>query len=279
MYRILVADDEPIERLVVSKIIKKHFQDQLEVVTAVNGREAVELFEKEHCCIALLDIEMPGINGLEAAKLIRSKDRYCSIIFLTAFDDFGYAKKAIEVRAMDYLLKPAIEEELVTVLEEAIRLEGDLRSGRIFDGQRQPQSGMEKEQDTLQQTEDGDKEELTEKLRVRAVAENIRIYIEEHYMEDIALQDVADAMNYSDAYFCKLFKQCFDKSFVTYLTDLRVDKAREMLEDVRINIKDVSSKVGYHDSNYFTKVFKRVVGLTPTEYRTQVLQQEGETVG
>lgn len=123
MYRILIADDEPIERMVVSKMIKKYFSDQLEVVEAVNGREAVELFEEKQCRIALLDIEMPGINGLEAAQQIRSMDKSCSIIFLTAFDEFSYAKKAIAVKALDYLLKPGSEEELVAVLEEAVRLE------------------------------------------------------------------------------------------------------------------------------------------------------------
>lgn len=122
-------------------------------------------------------------------------------------------------------------------------------------------------------------EESIEKLRMHAVAENIRLYIEAHYVDDIALQDVALAMNYSDAYFCKLFKQCFDKSFVTYLTDFRVEKAKEMLADIRINIKDISMKVGYHDSNYFAKVFKRVVGVTPSEYRIRVLQKEEGTVG
>ena len=86
-------------------------------------------------------------------------------------------------------------------------------------------------------------------------------------------------MNYSDAYFCKLFKQCFDRSFVTYLTDLRVDKAKELLSDVVVNIKDISTKVGYRDSNYFAKVFKRVVGMTPSDYRSYVLQKEDGTVG
>ena len=122
MYRVLVADDEPIERMIVGRTIKKYFSGQLEVVEAVNGREAAKFFTEKDCKIALLDIEMPGVNGLEAAEQIREKDRDCSIIFLTAFDEFSYAKRAISVHALDYLLKPGTEEELVAVLEEAIRL-------------------------------------------------------------------------------------------------------------------------------------------------------------
>lgn len=306
MYRVLIADDEPIERMVVSKMIKKYFSDQLEVVEAVNGREAVELFEEKQCRIALLDIEMPGINGLEAAEQIRSMDKDCSIIFLTAFDEFSYAKKAIAVKALDYLLKPGSEKELVAVLEEAIRLENESQVKRLqsaedrADNREFAQCDAKDnlvEQNSRQngtanggenratdnnaagtRSSEQEKEESTEKLRMHAVAESIRIYIEAHYTEDIALQDVAEAMNYSDAYFCKLFKQCFDKSFVTYLTDFRVDKAKEMLADIKVNIKDVSINVGYRDSNYFTKVFKRVVGVTPSEYQIKVLQNEDGTV-
>ena len=106
---------------------------------------------------------------------------------------------------------------------------------------------------------------------MNAVADNIREFIEKHYKEDISLQDLAGSMNYSDAYFCKIFKQCFNKSFLVYLTEYRVEKAKKLLADVSINIKDVSTEVGYRDSNYFARVFKRNAGVTPTEYRIHAL--------
>lgn len=264
MYRVIVADDEPIERMVVEKIIKKNFEGQLEVVLAENGRMAAELFVEKECQIALLDIEMPGVNGLEAAEQIREKNPDSHIVFLTAFDEFSYAKRAISVRALDYLLKPAAEEELIAVLEEAIRLQEEIDRKEL---ESQNSEGME---------EDNGQEQYSENLRLHAVADSILRYIEGHYRNDIALQDVAAAMNYSDAYFCKLFKQCFDKSFVAYLTWYRIEKAKEQLEDILVNVKDVSLNVGYRDSNYFTKVFKRMVGVTPSDYRMQVLQNRQE---
>lgn len=121
MYRVLVADDEPIERMIVGRTIKNIFR----TVRSCGSRKRQgggKVFTEKDCKIALLDIEMPGVNGLEAAEQIREKDRDCSIIFLTAFDEFSYAKRAISVHALDYLLKPGTEEELVAVLEEAIRL-------------------------------------------------------------------------------------------------------------------------------------------------------------
>ena len=122
--RILIADDEPIERAVISKTIKNYFGEEVEIYQAVNGREAIEIFRSKDCQVALLDISMPGINGLEAAEEIRRGNSVCSIIFLTAYDEFDYAKRAIRVQALDYLLKPSAKEELITVLEEAVHLAG-----------------------------------------------------------------------------------------------------------------------------------------------------------
>ncbi len=252
MYRILVADDEPIERLVVDKKIKSLFPDQVQVFLAENGIQAVETFEKQACRIAILDIEMPGMNGLEAAAQIRKNDPWCSIIFLTAFDEFNYAKKAIEVRALDYLLKPGSDEDLVNVLEQAFSICD--RNGELEIPERQQ---------VIPDTED-----YISAAPPNVFVGRVRDYIEAHYSDDIALSDVAGLFGYSDVYFCKLFKQNFGKNFITFLNEFRMDKAKELLSDQRINIKDVSTLAGYRDANYFTRIFKRMVGMTPSEYRS-----------
>ena len=121
MYRVLIADDEMIERTVLFRTLDKNLKGQCQIFQAENGRETLEIYEREQIQILILDIEMPGINGIEAAERIRQKDKECSIIFLTAFDEFSYAKKAITVRALDYLLKPYDEQELMLVMDEAMR--------------------------------------------------------------------------------------------------------------------------------------------------------------
>ncbi|MCF0187605.1 MAG: response regulator [Bacteroidaceae bacterium] len=258
MYKLLIADDEPIERMVVKRLIDNYFSDRIVCVEAVNGREAVEKFKEEDCQIALLDIEMPGVNGLQAATKIRENSRDGIIIFLTAFDEFDYARKALYVRALDYLLKPTDENELINTLEEAISL---------LDAKISMEAGDVTDRPETENMSD-------EQVRLNAIATTIREFIDEHYVEDIALQDVAKKLNYSDAYFCKVFKQCFDKGFVLYLSEYRIAKAKELLADVSINIKEISSLVGYRDANYFTKVFKRNVGETPSEYRVSVLKNQ-----
>lgn len=270
MYRILIADDEPIERKVISKKIQEFFPGQTEVFQAENGREALEIFEREKCDIVLIDIEMPGMNGLDAAERIRNADRDCSIIFLTAFDEFNYAKKAISVKALEYLLKPGSDEELTVVLEEAFRIADE--------GERRKISERTIEEEKREILDGAPSEEV----RMNVVAEEIRRYIAQHYKDDLSLQDVAGAMRYSDAYFCKIFKKYFNRSFIVYLNELRIEKAKKMLDDAVRNIKEISSEVGYRDANYFAKVFKRLTGMTPSDYRGMALQRkqkqpDGET--
>ena len=122
MYRVLLADDEQIERMALARRLMRRFGDILQISEATNGKEAVQLYEKEHSQIIIMDISMPELNGVEAAEQIRSMDEDCVIVFLTAYDEFSYAKRAIVIRALDYLLKPCHEEELTAVMEEAMRL-------------------------------------------------------------------------------------------------------------------------------------------------------------
>ena len=104
--------------------------------------------------------------------------------------------------------------------------------------------------------------------RLGQIREDIVAYIREHYTEELSMQDVARAMNYSDAYFCKLFKQCFKVNFSAWLNEFRVEKAKELLSATRLSVREVSLACGYADANYFARVLKRVTGMTPSEYRS-----------
>ncbi len=285
MYRLLIADDEKIEKMVLYKTIQKSLGNQCQIFEADNGREALEVYEREQIQIAVLDIEMPGINGIQAAEQIRKKDRECCIIFLTAFDEFSYAKKAIAVRALDYLLKPYEENELISVLEEAMRLVDESKARKQFVTDHSEKKASEKEpvsrpfsdmegRDMAAESEIeedvGGTDRDSSNTRLYMVSEKIEEYIKENYRQDISMQDAARAMNYSETYFCKLFKQCFGKNFTSYLTEYRVTEAKKLLIEPMANVRDIGKAVGYGDSNYFAKVFKRITGHSPTEYRMNV---------
>lgn len=253
MYQILVAEDESLERKVLCKTLKKHFGDLCQIHEAKNGREAVEAFLIHRPQVAILDIEMPGVTGLEAARQIRESGHPCMILFLTAFDKFSYAREAITLRALDYLLKPCQEQELILTVEEALHLYDRLGSN--------PEAVLRGD------IADGAGEEELADRRMGQIRENIERYIREYYCTEISMQSVARAMNYSDAYFCKLFKQCFKVNFSAWLNEYRIDRAREMLQNTRLSVREVSTACGYSDANYFARVFKRVTGKTPSEYR------------
>lgn len=258
----LLADDEQIERMALAKRLHKHFGDSLVIWQAADGNEAVRLCFKERCQIVIMDISMPELNGVEAAEQIRRLDEDCEIIFLTAYDEFSYAKRAIAIHALDYLLKPCEEEELTAVMEEAV--------GRIQKKEQLEKLHMEQEmpEETGAEMPEPDLEEEPEESdRLGQAAEKIRRYIRKNYMKDISMQDAARMMNYSDAYFCKLFKQCFDQNFTAYLARLRINEARRLLQDKNASVREVSMLVGYYDANYFAKVFKRIAGMNPSEYR------------
>ena len=221
---------------VLEKTVKKHFVDELEIFASSNGRKASQICDEMKPDIALLDIEMPGMNGIELAKYIKEKYADCIIIFITAYDRFDYAIEAIHIKAFDYLLKPWKEERLCELINMAIE---NVRS--------------------MQKTDS----------IVHSQKDVIKDYIDRNYKKDISAKDVAGILGYSDVYFSKVFKQLFDDNFINYLTKIRIDRAKLLLKDVSFNIKEVGKSVGYADSNYFTKVFKRSIGMSPSEYRNR----------
>lgn len=92
-------------------------------------------------------------------------------------------------------------------------------------------------------------------------------YIESNYTKNINLDDVSREVNISSYYLSRIFKESTGVNFIDYLTNLRVEKAKELLTSTGLSMKEIATKAGYSDPNYFSKLFKKVVGVTPTEYR------------
>lgn len=115
----LVVDDELLARQRLSRLLSRI--DAIEVCgEASNGREAVELAQRTRPDAVLLDIRMPGMDGLEAARYLGALERAPAVIFTTAYGD--HALEAFEAQAIDYLLKPVTEERLMQALQKARRL-------------------------------------------------------------------------------------------------------------------------------------------------------------
>lgn len=252
MTHVLIAEDERIERMALAKTLSGYLGDEGVIHQAENGRQAVSLFRQYPVQAAILDIEMPVMNGIETAQTIFSENPGCSIIFLTAFDRFDYARKAISVRAQDYLLKPYADKELLAAVDTA-----------LYHAQSHAQTTVDPEpSDAAEPRAD----------RAAAIASLMEDYVRDHYRQEISMQDAARALNYSDPYFCKIFKQQFGQNFTSYLTEYRIRHAKELLCRPTVNIKEIGLYVGYPDANYFAKVFRRMTGQSPSEYRLTHLE-------
>ncbi|MFC0216025.1 response regulator [Paenibacillus chartarius] len=105
--------------------------------------------------------------------------------------------------------------------------------------------------------------------------ESMRQYINGHYQEDISLTSLSERFHFSPQYIAKKFKEEFNTTVVTYLTELRMEKARSLLAHTGMSLLEISEAVGYTDENYFGKVFKKHMGVTPFQYRRQ--EQKGDT--
>lgn len=283
MYRVLLVDDEQIERTALAKKIDRYYGDKVNIYQAVNGREAVAMCSEQKNDIIIMDISMPEMNGVMAAKYIRQMDDKCSIVFLSAYDDFEYARNAIKVKALDYLLKPCDINDLLAVMDMAIQKldkENAVKENTATDGKgnifkENARSGKENVKDTdiyadNNNIRDNRHKRMIDNLRnsdEQTTVKYLKEYVENNYIYDITMQEAAEEMGYSDAYFSKLFKQYFNQNFTAYLTEYRIKKAKELLGNTNNSIKDISRMVGYTDSNYFAKIFKRIVGEIPSKYR------------
>lgn len=99
------------------------------------------------------------------------------------------------------------------------------------------------------------------------IQNTIQDYILKNYRNNITLQETARVLNYSEVYFCRLFKQYFGHGFSKYITMLKIDEAKHLLTNQDVTISSVAIAVGYSNSDYFSKVFKRITGKLPSEYR------------
>lgn len=141
MYRVLLADDEGIMLESLKTIITSNFGNECELAFAKTGRAVVELAESFRPDIAFMDIQMPGINGIQAMKEIRKFNSSTKFIVITAYDKFDYAKEAINLGVLEYLTKPVRRQVVVDVLGRAMKL---------IDSERQKRSDNLKIQEKLE---------------------------------------------------------------------------------------------------------------------------------
>lgn len=260
MIKILIADDEGYERELLGDILDKRLGREAEVRMVENGRLAVDAASLWAADVVLMDIEMPGINGIDAARQILAQRPECKLIFITAYSLFTYAHEAVKLGACDYILKPVDPDDV----ERAVRrAEAQAEAQRQLEAMAAAASG-----ELLESADNYDK--------AAVLMGKVKKYLQHNYMMyDISLDSVSAILNLNASYFSSLFKRTFQVNFLDYLTELRMDAAKELLRDPLRSTAEVAGMVGYESANYFTRAFKKKVGMTPTDYRRRAAPAQG----
>ena len=273
MIRLLIADDERLEREALAEMVTRRFvEHEVVLEEAENGRKAADTAILWGADLILMDIEMPGMNGLDAARAVLAQRPGCRGIFVTAFSLFQSAHAAVRLGACDNLLKPVDPDELEASIRRAIR---QIETERKLEALAPIQQEQEPEAPAAPQEEGGD-----ESSQNALVMAHVRRYLEDNYMFDISLDSVGEILHISPAYLSAQFKKYQKMNFLDCLTELRINAAKELLNDPFRSSAEVASMVGYEDASYFARAFKKRTGVTPTQYRRQAAKAaKGEKQG
>lgn len=140
MIRLLIADDEKLEREALAELVQRRFEREVVLEVAENGRKAADTAVLWGADLILMDIEMPGMSGLDAARAVLAQRPSCRVIFVTAYSLFQYAHEAVHLGACDYLLKPVDPDELEASVRRAMRqIETERKLEELAAAQPQPE--------------------------------------------------------------------------------------------------------------------------------------------
>ena len=267
MIRLLIADDEKLEREALAELVQRRFEREVVLEMAENGRKAADTAVLWGADLILMDIEMPGMSGLDAARAVLAQRPSCRVIFVTAYSLFQYAHEAVHLGACDYLLKPVDPDELEASVRRAMRqIETERKLEELAAARPQPEQA-----ETEAETEDAPEE--GENSQTALVMAHVRRYLEDNYMFDLSLDSVGEILHISPAYLSAQFKKYQKMNFLDCLTELRINAAKELLTDPFRSSAEVASMVGYEDASYFARAFKKRTGMTPTQDRRQAGQK------
>lgn len=248
MYKVVVVEDEEVVRRGIVLTIDWAALHCEVVGEAANGEEGAEVIRRLSPDLVVTDLKMPRMDGVEMITKLRAEGNRACVVILTAYGDFKYAQSALRLGVNDYLLKPLKDGEL----EEAVRT----LLGRMEERSPEKETPAAK----VLCFDSG------KTIKNRYVQEAIH-YIREHYPEDITISTVSGNLEISEGYLSRVFKKETGYTFTGYLTYYRLKTAMELLKDCRLRVYEVADRVGYSDTAYFSAQFKKITGISPSEYQ------------
>ncbi|MBF0806621.1 MULTISPECIES: response regulator [unclassified Streptococcus] len=239
MYKIMIVEDEYLVRQGISSLVDYDALGMTIVAEAEDGLEAWEFLSEEPVDILVTDINMPRMDGLRLAQLVKKQFPKTHVVFLTGYDDFDYALSAVKLGLDDYLLKPFSKSDIEQMLQEV-----------------KQKLDQENQYQCLQAFINNQEES------------EFALYIKEHLADsELSLKSMAQAFGYSVSHLSLLLKQEFGQPFQDYVVQERIQWAKLLLWTTDLRIYEIAEQVGFEDMNYFSHRFKQIVGLTPRQFK------------
>lgn len=246
--RVIVAEDEPLLlRTLVHQIEQTDPTFQV-VFSAGDGERALRFIRDEQVPdVVITDIHMPVLDGIGLIKAVERDYPAVTKIIISGYSEFEYARQALQMNVLDYLLKPVKKHDLEDLLSRLkIKIAGERSSHKSL-------TPLSNRQYTAEEI-------------VKSVSE----YIKTNYARDISLEDVARQFNVNAPHLSKIFLKYAGESPSKYIMSLRMNEAKHLLSlKKELSVKEIGEIVGYPDPFYFSRIFKQFTGMTPTEYKSR----------
>lgn len=247
---ILLVDDEPITLQGLKKTLEISIKGINQVLTASNAIEAMEIIKQQPIHLLITDISMPEMSGLEMLQHLKERNNFPVVLIISAYSDFAYAKEAIEIGVVNYLLKPIKKQQLVIEVEKALQLEEKRKRFNMLE----------------RVVDEGIMNMKVDKQIEGPIRKAIN-YVDQHLDCSLSLKEVANHVHLNPSYFSVLFKEQTNMTYSEYVTRSRIQKAKNLLISSDLSVEEIAEIVGYRTSKYFIKIFKEYEGVTPSRYK------------
>ena len=247
MYKVVLIDDESIITEGLQKVVDWAAHNCQVVALAQDAASGAQAIRQHRPDILFTDIKMPGEDGLTMLAGLKGEFPRMQIAVLTGYRDFEYAQRAIRLGVSRFLLKPSKMEEL----NEALAYMTGVLDALVPTEEPEPPPEAENPNSFL--------------------VRQAQAYIGEHYNQRLSLLDVADHCYVSQWHLSKLLNKLLNKhlgqTFYDLLNLVRIQHAKELMSDPALRISEVAERVGYADTAHFSRVFKKLEGISAGEWR------------
>lgn len=250
--RIAIVEDEARAREVIKNILFR-IDERISIVSESASAETGEKdIMKTLPDLAFVDIKMPGENGIEMIRRLKRRGCKTQFVIISGYGKFEYAQECIELGILGYILKPVGYDEVAKIIQQ-------FKNNALYTFLPM-ENQLSLEDSILKKIEDPSG--LKNPIAAKTVS-----YVRKNISQPCRLSEVAAHLKVSPEYLSRIFHDCVSVTFTEFVRLAKIEMAEVLLSKTGMKICEVAQKVGYSNENYFSSVFKEVVGISPKEYR------------